>query len=50
MYVIQSRINGRWVTISRKQYTAERAANMVAYLIEEVEIEDASEDYRYVPA
>lgn len=50
MYSIETRINGRWVRISRKLYTAERAANMVAYLIEEVDLVDASEDYRYVPA
>lgn len=49
MYAIESRINGRWVRISTKRYTAERAANLVAYLVEEVEIEEAGEDYRYVP-
>lgn len=49
-YHIESLINGRWVRISRKTYTAERAANMVAYLIDEVETVDASGDYRYVPA
>lgn len=50
MYCIESRINGRWVRLSNKRYSAERAANLVAYMVEDVEIEEAGEDYRYVPA
>jgi hypothetical protein len=50
MFFIESKINGRWVRLSRKTYTQERAANMVAYLIEDVTIADASEEYRYVQA
>lgn len=47
-YAIESRIRGRWVRLGRKTYPAERAANLVANLIAEVEIVDATEDYRMV--
>lgn len=50
MYRIESLINGRWVQLSRKTYTKERAQSLVANLIDEVTIAEAGEEYRYVPA
>jgi hypothetical protein len=49
MFHVETLINGRWVRISTRPYTRERAANIVANLISEVEIADASADYRTVP-
>lgn len=45
MYRIESLINGRWVQLSRKVYTKERAQNLVAYMNEETGMQDT----RYVP-
>lgn len=45
MYVIESLISGKWILLSRKTYSKERAQNLVAYLNEET----GEEDSRYVP-
>lgn len=44
MYCIESLISGKWVKLSKKQYTKERAQNLVAYMNEETGMEDT----RYV--